>query len=80
LLAGQEGQGWVDAAASVASAFTGLPMETHVVGADVTAAYGITASGASLVRPDGFVAWRSPSADTDPAGELRRTLAAILDR
>jgi hypothetical protein len=46
----------------------------------VSDAYGISASGASLVRPDGFVAWRSPSEGSDPAGELGRTLAAILDR
>jgi 2-polyprenyl-6-methoxyphenol hydroxylase-like FAD-dependent oxidoreductase len=80
LLAGQQAQAWVDAAATVGPEFDGLSMETHVIGADVAAAHGITASGASLVRPDGFIAWRSPSAGADPAGELGRTLAAILDR
>ena len=80
LLAGQQGQAWIDAVARVAPEFPGLPIETHVIGGDVAAAYGISASGASLVRPDGFVAWRSPSNGTDPGGELGRTLAAILDR
>ena len=80
LLAGERGQAWVDAAAGVAAGFAGLSMETHLIGAEVADAYGITAAGASLVRPDGFIAWRSPSAGTDPASELGRTLAAILDR
>jgi 2-polyprenyl-6-methoxyphenol hydroxylase-like FAD-dependent oxidoreductase len=80
LLAGPQGQAWIDAAASVAPEFAGLPIEMHVIGAEVADAYGITASGASLVRPDGFIAWRSPSDGAEPAGELGRTLAAILDR
>jgi hypothetical protein len=41
-------------------------------------AFGITSSGASLVRPDGFVAWRSPAAATDPARTLRSALGASL--
>ncbi|HUK33870.1 MAG TPA: FAD-dependent monooxygenase, partial [Vicinamibacterales bacterium] len=80
LLAGKDGAPWLDGAWSAASDFGGLQLETHVVGENVTTAYGISASGASLVRPDGFVAWRAPSAAGDPAGELRRTFAAILDR
>jgi putative polyketide hydroxylase len=80
LLSGTEGQAWVDAARSVAGEFAALPLEAHVVDASVTTAYGISATGASLVRPDGFVAWRSPDGARDAAGELRRTLASILDR
>ena len=80
LLTGEQGQAWFDAAAIVGPEFAGLPLETYVIGPDIAAAYGISSSGASLVRPDGFVAWRSPSAGAEPAGELGRTLAAILDR
>src|SRR5262249_47274723 len=80
LLAGADGEGWIEAARSAASHFPGLPLETHVVNGDVTSAYGISSSGASLVRPGGFVAWRSSSASDDGAGELRRTFVAILDR
>ena len=80
LLAGREGQTWIDAARSAASKFPGLPLETHVAEGHVTSAFGLSASGASLVRPDGFIAWRSPATGADAAGELRRTLAAILDR
>ena len=39
-------------------------------------AYGISAEGATLVRPDGIVAWRSHGAYT--GDELRSALAAIL--
>jgi 2-polyprenyl-6-methoxyphenol hydroxylase-like FAD-dependent oxidoreductase len=80
LLAGSDGTAWIEAAHFAASGFPALPLETHVADGNVTAAYGITASGASLVRPDGFVAWRAPSTSPNAAGELRRTLAAILDR
>ncbi len=43
-------------------------------------AYGITGTGASLVRPDGFVAWRTASLPPRPAQELRRVLALVLGR
>lgn len=36
------------------------------------------ADGAVLVRPDGFVAWRSPTAPADPAATLARVMAKIL--
>ncbi|MEU6610788.1 FAD-dependent monooxygenase [Streptomyces shenzhenensis] len=40
--------------------------------------HGTTADGAVLVRPDGFVAWRSPGAVPDPESTLRRTLTTLL--
>jgi hypothetical protein len=33
-----------------------------------------------LVRPDGFVAWRTEAAAEDPDGELERALAQVLSR
>nr|WP_189649664.1 hypothetical protein [Nonomuraea spiralis] len=42
--------------------------------------YGITATGAALVRPDGFVAWRAASLPAQPENELRRVLAGVLGR
>jgi len=42
------------------------------------AAYGLTPSGASLVRPDGFVAWRSKELVRHPKGALVQALRAIL--
>jgi 2-polyprenyl-6-methoxyphenol hydroxylase-like FAD-dependent oxidoreductase len=89
LLAGSDGNSWLEAARSAAARFPGLPLEAHRIGADAadvvndasdgfTAAYGLSPSGATLVRPDGFVAWRSPSASDDPEGELTRALAGML--
>jgi hypothetical protein len=52
---------------------------THVVHAPGFAdAYGIGPAGASLVRPDGIVAWRSSMAP-DPA-EVARVLDSVLSR
>jgi putative polyketide hydroxylase len=42
--------------------------------------YGIGAAGAVLVRPDGFVAWRTPSLPARPAEALRGALNQILAR
>ncbi|MET0423978.1 MAG: FAD-dependent monooxygenase [Actinoplanes sp.] len=73
LLTGTAG-GWVEAAERVAEQ-TGLPLRGYVVaddgdlrpdGADWAAAYGVSPTGAVLVRPDAFVAWRSVDAVTDP--------------
>ncbi|GHE74640.1 hypothetical protein GCM10014715_31540 [Streptomyces spiralis] len=40
--------------------------------------HGTTADGAVLVRPDGFVAWRTAGAVPDPEGVLREVLATLL--
>ena len=40
-------------------------------------AYGIDPDGAVLVRPDGYVAWRSASAAAHPSSALGEALAAI---
>jgi aklavinone 12-hydroxylase len=48
---------------------------------EFAAAYGIGEGGASLIRPDGFVAWRSTTpADADAAGQLRAVLTRLLMR
>jgi putative polyketide hydroxylase len=44
---------------------------------DLHVAYGITSSGAVLVRPDGHVAWRASSLPADPAGTLETALNAL---
>ena len=52
---------------------------SHVIDAEPFAeAYGLSAGGATLVRPDGVVAWRARG----PAGrdELARALATALAR
>ena len=42
--------------------------------------YGLSTGGASLVRPDGIVAWRAPAPVGDPARELQRVVDAVLSR
>ncbi|CAL9609507.1 FAD-dependent oxidoreductase [Streptomyces sp. enrichment culture] len=49
-------------------------------GADWAAAHGITPGGAVLVRPDGFVAWRSEGPVADPEAELREVVGTVFDR
>jgi hypothetical protein len=78
LLAGRDGANWVTTANEAAEAL-GVPLTTHVLGPDIDPsgrfpeAYGVPDDGASLVRPDGFVAWRSSD---DP--QLEAALAAAI--
>jgi putative polyketide hydroxylase len=44
------------------------------------AAFGVSEDGVVLVRPDGFVAWRSSQAVADPESELARVLRRVLCR
>ncbi|MCD9875928.1 FAD-dependent oxidoreductase [Streptomyces guryensis] len=43
-----------------------------------TERHGTTPGGAVLVRPDGFVAWRSPGPDPDAESVLRQVLHTVL--
>ncbi len=88
LLAGSEGQSWCDAAVA-AAAKLGLAIAPYRVGGDgglgdagerFEALYGTGPAGASLVRPDGFVAWRAPTADDDAEAVLTAVLKQILAR
>jgi 2-polyprenyl-6-methoxyphenol hydroxylase-like FAD-dependent oxidoreductase len=84
LLTGADGAAWLEAAGT-ASARTGLGLTAHLVGDEmlrdpegrVLDAFGISASGASLIRPDGVVAWRSPGATGDPASALEQVLRRV---
>jgi putative polyketide hydroxylase len=75
LLAGPAGHGWVAAAAKLA-----VPVDSHQASAEVAAAYGLQEDGASLVRPDGFVAWRSRSGVPDPVAALGAAVDTALRR
>jgi hypothetical protein len=85
LLAGPEGKAWTQAADLLASQAQ-LALEACMIGPgglkDTDNAwgttYGVGADGAVLIRPDGYVAWRSPSMTADPMATLRTALAAIL--
>jgi putative polyketide hydroxylase len=83
LLAGPAGGQWCEEALRVARE-AALPLSAYTVGAgaDLTEAdgaddwpsrYGVDASGAVLIRPDGYVAWRARSAWASD-GSLARAL------
>ena len=83
LLTGAEGSAWVDAARSL----TDTAVRAYRIGGDGDFAdsegcwaevYGVTASGAVLVRPDGFVAWCRADVSDDPARELSAALSVLL--
>jgi putative polyketide hydroxylase len=86
LLAGGSGGAWREAAAEIAEEHS-APLQAFTVGrggglSDPSGRfeelYGIDSEGAVLVRPDGFVAWRSRA--SGPASELRKALGRILAR
>jgi len=87
LLAGAEGEAWRRAAQAAAPSWP--PMVAYTIGADTEvsdpdgawhAAYGIDADGAVLVRPDGYVAWRSRSGASNPEAALRAAFDRLLGR
>ncbi len=87
LLAGSRGSSWVEAARKLAAGFPGAPLalSAYCVGKDLEDpeaqfehAYGISSSGAALVRPDGFVAWRSEAGAADAELPLRKALSESL--
>jgi 2-polyprenyl-6-methoxyphenol hydroxylase-like FAD-dependent oxidoreductase len=86
LLAAVEGAAWVDAAREAARAFTGLELETYLVGGrdlvdpngEFASAYGLSSSGAALIRPDGFVAWRAKMSEQNPTNVLTGAFRALL--
>jgi 2-polyprenyl-6-methoxyphenol hydroxylase-like FAD-dependent oxidoreductase len=88
LLAGPAGGAWRDAASRLARR-SDVPLTAYTVGdgGDLgdrdsawLAAYGLDADGAVLVRPDGYVAFRSRAAGADAAGRLESALLSVLSR
>ena len=53
------------------------PVDEAVFRRDVRAAFGIGTQGASLIRPDGYVAWRSCEGPADPTAALTAALARV---
>lgn len=88
LLTGPEGIEWYNAAKGLVP--HGLPLDAYRVGStgDLidsegtwASLYGVTPAGAVLIRPDGFVAWRTERAaeDEQQAGEaLEKVLGQLL--
>ena len=86
LLTGKQDTAWSEAA-MVVQAELGLPLDSYQFDTpggllsqerDLHAAYGISPAGAILVRPDGFVCWRSIDDKADKVSVLRDVLRRIL--
>jgi putative polyketide hydroxylase len=85
------GGAWHTAAKGVAERLS-VPLDSYRIGngpdaelspasdMDWAEVHGVTEDGAVLIRPDGFVAWRSAGPSANPETALREALAAILDR
>ena len=77
VFAGQDGGVWTEAGRQAADA-TGAEVTVHLITPEAAETYGLQASGASLIRPDGFIAWRAPTAPADPAVALTEVLRTVL--
>jgi hypothetical protein len=80
LLTGADGAAWNDAAAGLSVHRVGEDGDLQDTEGRFADAYGIGADGAVLLRPDGFVAWRSRDLPNDPAGALNGALSQMLCR
>jgi putative polyketide hydroxylase len=81
--------GWHEAAIRLAEEMS-VPLASYRLGSapgaeltpdgdtDWSAVHGTTRGGAVLVRPDGFVAWRSAGPDPDAQSALRHVLTTLL--
>lgn len=86
LLTGSDGLVWRDAAHKAVQAL-GLELDVYRIGeagdfvdegGTLLTSYGISSSGATLVRPDGFVAWRTSEQGEHPAQTLKQALEQVL--
>jgi hypothetical protein len=81
LLTSAGGETWVDASRDAARQIPGLGLDAHVIDSpEFVTSFGVGDSGAVLVRPDGFVAWRAPAITSDPGRTVADVLATVLMR
>ncbi len=87
LLTGTEGGPWITAARQVAD-HKGITLDAWQIGSDALhyvegrwhSAYGVSSTGAILVRPDGFVAWRASELTPQPEQVLEDALVYVLGK
>ena len=88
LLAGSEGQAWVEAA-KACSAWAGPSLKAHRIapegeltdpGRQFEKKVGISPEGALLLRPDGVIGWRAKGAHADPRAELATVMRRLAFR
>ncbi len=84
LLVGPDGADWAAAAKTAAASFD-VELHIHHIGVELhdledrwLDTYGITRTGATLIRPDGFVAWRASDLPQQPEHELQQALTHLL--
>ena len=89
LIAASDAPAWA-AAATAAASQVGVTVLSYTIGSDLIdrsgefgaapfeVAYGIGPTGASLVRPDGYVAWRASDHTPDAADRLTTVLRHVL--
>ncbi len=87
MIAGEDGEAWCQAAIQIAQE-SGLPLKAIRVSPfagdwldlrfDWLRQRGISPTGAILVRPDRFVAWRSHELSADPHAALENALHQVL--
>ena len=81
LLTTRGGAAWVDASRAAARQIQGLDFDAHVIPSpEFASAYGLGDNGAVIVRPDGFVAWRSKAITSDPERTVASALTTVLMR
>jgi hypothetical protein len=88
LLTGAGGTAWSEAATTVATRLS-VEIAAYRIGPDADlldlengwpARMGVSSDGAVLIRPDGFVAWRSSELSDNPVAQLESVLSHILCR
>jgi 2-polyprenyl-6-methoxyphenol hydroxylase-like FAD-dependent oxidoreductase len=87
LLGGTEAKAWLESGHAAAKQL-GIDLDIHRAGSgglidpdgNFSSAYGITPTGAVLVRPDGFVGWRAKTADRASPAALAQAFTSILSR
>ncbi|HVX78803.1 MAG TPA: FAD-dependent monooxygenase [Bradyrhizobium sp.] len=87
LLTGRDGDAWKRAAEGIGPSWP--PLAAFSIGGNADlgdpegnwhSVYGVDADGAVLVRPDGYVAWRSRSGASNPQDVLRAAIDRMLGR
>jgi putative polyketide hydroxylase len=71
------GRGWVLVADHTQWEEAASRLAIHCERIEQLDLFGLTAKGASLVRPDGYVAWRSTDLPDDPAGALKAAFSSV---
>ncbi|HEY3680608.1 MAG TPA: FAD-dependent monooxygenase [Bradyrhizobium sp.] len=86
LLAGHDGDGWRLATQAISTSWPKIAAYT-IGGSELSdpdgnfqEVYGIDPAGAVLVRPDGYIAWRSRSGSANPQDSLRGAIDNLVGR